>query len=197
MKLLVLATRNKGKLSEFVRLLQDYPFRVMSLGDFPHIPEIDETGATFAENALIKAKAVVNAIGLLAVADDSGLEVDYLEGAPGVMSARFAGEPGNDQRNNLKLLELLGDVPEERRTARFRCVLAVVTPEGEEFLAEGSCEGVIAQVPRGIHGFGYDPLFFLPEFGLTMAELEPEIKNRISHRAKAFEAVKKVLTKLA
>ncbi|MEW6662819.1 MAG: XTP/dITP diphosphatase [Bacillota bacterium] len=196
MKPLVLATRNKGKLAEFRDLLKDYPVHIMSLGDFPDIPEIEETGVSFAENALIKAGTVAKATGLLAVADDSGLEVDCLDGAPGVHSARFAGEPKNEQRNNEKLVTLLRDVPKERRRARFRCVLAVVTSEGQEFLAEGACEGVINLEPRGSHGFGYDPLFFLPEFGQTMAELDPEIKNRISHRARAFQAVKKVLVKL-
>lgn len=196
MRSLVLATRNIGKLAEFRDLVKDYSVHVLSLEDFPGIPEIEETGSTFTENALIKARAVAKATGLLVVADDSGLEVDCLDGAPGVLSARFAGEPGNDRRNNEKLLDLLGDVSQERRTARFRCVLAVVTPEGEEFLAEGSCEGMIALAPCGNRGFGYDPLFFLPEFGLTMAQLELEIKNRISHRAQAFQAVKKVLAML-
>jgi len=195
-KPIVVATRNNGKLFEFRDLLEDYPVCVMSLGDFPQIPDVEETGATFAENALIKARSVAKSTGLMAIGDDSGLLVDCLGGAPGVHSARFAGEPKSDMQNNEKLVRLLSIVPREQRRAKFCCVLAIVIPDGQEFLAEGTCEGIIDLEPRGNNGFGYDPLFYLPEFGLTMAELEPQLKNRISHRAQAFRAIKEVLEKL-
>lgn len=173
--------------------MAEFPVEVLSLADFSGSPEIEEDGATFAENALIKARAVAEHTGLVTVADDSGLEVDALSGAPGVLSARFAGEPKDDRRNNDKLLALLEGVDAENRGARFRCVIAIVTPGGKEYLSEGRCEGRIGFVPRGIHGFGYDPLFYLPEHGQTMAEIAPALKNRISHRARAFQEAVSVL----
>lgn len=199
---LVLATRNAGKLREFAHLLRGLPMRLISLKDFPGLELPPEEGDTYAANALAKARAVAAATGLAALGDDSGLEVDALGGQPGVWSARFAGTPTDDAANNRKLLALLKDVPWEKRTARFRCVLALVypgSPAGTPFaetLVEGACEGFIAFSPRGEHGFGYDPLFYLPEYGCTMAELPEEVKNRISHRARAAEKVRPVLEQI-
>lgn len=194
---LVLATRNRGKIKELSALLAPLGYEVVSLEDFPGVPEVPEDGATFAENAVKKATAVARHTGHLVLADDSGLEVDCLGGAPGVLSARFAGEHGNDRANNEKLLALLAGVPTEKRTARFRCVVAVATPAGEVWTAEGSCEGIIADAPRGEGGFGYDPLFYVPELGKTFAELEPEVKNRLSHRARALAGAWEILARLA
>lgn len=193
---LVLATRNSGKVKELREMLGGLPVRLFSLADWPQIPAIPETGSTFRENALLKAHAVARETGLTALADDSGLEVDYLGGAPGVFSARFAGEPADDLRNNQKLLDLLRGVPSDKRTARFRCVLAVVTPAKREYVTEGECRGVILEAPRGSGGFGYDPLFLVPEYGQTMAELPLEVKNRISHRGRALRQAICILAEL-
>jgi XTP/dITP diphosphohydrolase len=194
---ILLATNNQGKVRELVKLLGDLPFNVLSLQDFPEIGEIEEDGETFADNALIKARTAAGISRLLTLADDSGLEVDALQGRPGVHSARFAGEPKDDNANNAKLLELLRDVPSEHRTARFKSVIAVVAPSGEEFLTEGACEGVIGFAPKGTEGFGYDPLFFVTEFDKTFSELTLEEKNSISHRGKALRAALEILRKLA
>jgi XTP/dITP diphosphohydrolase len=194
---ILLATNNQGKVRELVKLLGDLPFNVLSLQDFPEIGEIEEDGETFADNALIKARTAAGISRLLTLADDSGLEVDALQGRPGVHSARFAGEPKDDNANNAKLLELLRDVPSEQRTARFKSVIAVVAPSGEEFLTEGACEGVIGFAPKGTEGFGYDPLFFVIEFDKTFSELTLEEKNSISHRGKALRAALEILRKLA
>ncbi|MBA2132639.1 XTP/dITP diphosphatase [Capillibacterium thermochitinicola] len=183
---LVLASRNKGKLKELKMLLAGLPWAISSLADFPEVPEVEEDGTTFRENALKKATFVAKHLQMWALADDSGLEVDYLNGAPGVYSARFAGVHGDDAKNNEKLLALLAGVPWAQRTARFRCALAFVSPEGVAWTTEGTCEGFIALAPKGEGGFGYDPLFYLPEYDRTMAELPEEEKNRISHRAVAM-----------
>lgn len=193
MKTIVLATRNKGKIRELADLLQGWPINLRSLDEWPDLPDVAEDGESFAENALIKARAVCNYTGLPALADDSGLEVDYLKGAPGVLSARFAGEPRDDARSNQKLLALLAGVPMEKRTARFRCVIAIVTPAGGAFLAEGVCEGLIGLKLAGKGGFGYDPLFYLPEYRQTMAQLDLDVKNTISHRAIAMREAAKLL----
>ncbi|HIQ05645.1 MAG TPA: RdgB/HAM1 family non-canonical purine NTP pyrophosphatase, partial [Anaerolineae bacterium] len=158
--------------------------------------EVAETGSTFEENAVQKALAYARASGLWTWADDSGLEVDALGGAPGIHSSRYAGPGAGDEDRYRKLLQALDGVPPDRRTARFRCVVAIATPEGEVYTTYGSCEGVIADSPRGQHGFGYDPVFFLPDMGKTMAELSPEKKNEISHRGRAARAAKVVLQNL-
>ncbi len=196
MQTIVIASRNPGKISEFQELLEGLPLRILSLADFPGLPEISETGSTFRENALIKARAVAAATGLTTLADDSGLEVDHLRGAPGVFSSRFAGPEQDDEANNRKLLAALEGVPFQRRRARFCCVIAVVTPQGREFLSEGICEGKITFFPRGRKGFGYDPLFLIPSLGKTFAELGPGAKNRISHRARALRLAREVLVRL-
>lgn len=192
----VVASRNPGKVAEFAALLQGLPLELLSWADFPDAPEVAETGSSFRENALIKARAAVRSTGLPALADDSGLEVDWLKGAPGVYSSRYAGLERDDLANNRKLLAELEGVPAGRRTARFRCVIAVVTPNGEEYLSEGVCEGLITAAPRGDRGFGYDPIFLVPSLGKTFAELGPEVKNSISHRAQALRGVRGILCRL-
>ena len=192
----LLATQNSGKVRELVELLADEEIEVLSLKDVPAWLEVEETGATFAENAAIKARAGVEKTGFITLADDSGLEVDALNGAPGVYSARFAGEPKDDERNNDKLLALLENVPDEQRTGRFRCALVVATPQGDEYLTEGTVEGKILRQRRGTRGFGYDPLFSIPDFGRTMAELSLPQKNKLSHRAQAFRKAVPILQNL-
>lgn len=194
---LVLATRNAKKVEELKTLLADLPIRILSLRDFPEAPETPETGTTFAENAELKARAAALATGRPALADDSGLEVDALGGEPGVYSNRFAGPTATDRDRYMRVLELMDGVPEDKRTARFRAAVAVARPDGETIVVEGTCEGRIALEPRGEHGFGYDPVFYLPELGKTMAELRPDEKNRISHRGKAMHAAKSILRDLA
>lgn len=192
----VLATNNQGKVMELRQLLKALPIEIMSLKDFPQMPEVEEDGETFQANALKKAKEVCEYNGLVAMADDSGLEVDYLDGAPGVYSARFAGEPKNDDANNQKLLDLLAGVADDQRTARFRCAIAIYTPEGEQFVTEGTCEGRIGHQLQGGGGFGYDPLFYLPEYNQTFAEISLELKNQISHRGRATVQAVEILKKL-
>lgn len=185
---LVLATRNKGKLQELTELLRGLPVEVIGLDQYPTAPEVAETGTTFAQNALIKARAIATHTGELTLADDSGLEVDLLGGEPGVYSARY-GEPGwNDRERYEYLLRKLEGLSAVKRTARFKCVTALVDPhQHREEITEGKVEGQIALTPSGSGGFGYDPVFYLPEFRCTMAELSAEIKNRISHRGWALE----------
>jgi XTP/dITP diphosphohydrolase len=182
----VLATRNTGKIAELSQMLEGFQLEVKGLDDFPEIGEIEETGVTFEENARIKAKTVAEATGLVAVADDSGLEVDALDGAPGVYSARYSGEDATDEKNNAKLLDALSGVPTERRSARFRCVMLAYAPGGEELAASGAWEGHIGEGPRGTNGFGYDPLFVDADSGKHSAELSSQQKNARSHRGKAL-----------
>jgi XTP/dITP diphosphohydrolase len=195
---LVMASRNPGKIREFQEILRDSGVVLLSLTDFPHLPEIPEEGATFAENAAAKAQAVARLTGHPALADDSGLAVDALGGAPGVFSARYAldrtsPEPPTDADNWGKLLEELQKVPWEERGARFVCEIALALPDGRLFRARGECAGRIAREPRGERGFGYDPVFWVPEYQATMAQLGPAVKNRISHRARALAAFKQLL----
>lgn len=196
MKRLVVATTNQGKLREIQAILAPLNWEVISTKAYQEFPEIEERGTTFEANAIEKARATAAFTGETALADDSGLEVDYLGGAPGVYSARFAGEPKDDDANNAKLLRLLEGVPQEKRAARFRCVIAVAFPEGRVLTADGRCEGYILTELRGAGGFGYDPLFYVPEFGKTFAELPIEVKNRISHRAAALAKIKETLANL-
>jgi XTP/dITP diphosphohydrolase len=185
-KQIVLATRNQGKVREFNRLFADLGWEAVSLDAFSDAPEVVEDGETFEANALKKATTISAYLGVAAVGDDSGLEVDALEGRPGVYSARYAGETATDEENWRKLLKELSGVPLEKRTARFRCVLALVEPGREPIVASGHCEGVIVHEPAGTNGFGYDPVFFLPQQMRTMAQLTAEEKNRISHRSMAL-----------
>jgi len=186
MRKFIVASRNRGKLNEIKEILHDFPFDVISMEEAGIFREIDEHGETFEQNALIKAIEVFNATNEIVMADDSGLEVDYLNGAPGIYSSRFAGENSTDEARNKKLLKLLEGVPFEQRTARFVCAVAVVFPDGNKFTVKGTCEGVIGNGPAGKHGFGYDPLFYMPEYKMTMAQMKPAQKHRISHRGKAL-----------
>jgi XTP/dITP diphosphohydrolase len=191
-KTIVFATRNKGKLAELAELFNGLGFSVTSLDAYPDLGEIRETGSTFAENALLKARTVAGHAGLVAAADDSGLEVDALQGAPGVYSARYSAEPGipaTDACNNEKLLAAMHGVPDAERSARFRSALAACAPDGRHIIREGSWEGLITRCPAGANGFGYDPLFFDPELGRTAAELSREEKNARSHRGKATRSL--------
>jgi XTP/dITP diphosphohydrolase len=190
---LVMATRNPGKIREIQALLTDFGVSLLSLADFPGLPEIPEEGATFAENAATKALAVAGLTQHAALADDSGLVVDALKGAPGVFSARYAQDrtgprPPTDADNWGKLLDELQGVPWGERGAHFVCEIALATPGGRVLRARGECAGIIALAPQGDTGFGYDPVFWVPEYGATMAQLGPEIKNQISHRARALAA---------
>jgi len=185
--ILVLASKNKGKIREIETTLSIPSLMFQSLNDFPDLPEIIEDGSSFLENALKKARTIGQTLHLPVLADDSGLEVAGLQGAPGIFSARFAGPQATDTENNEKLLALLKGLPEAERVARFVCVLVFYQPSGEWFQTQGICEGRIAQAPRGDQGFGYDPIFYVPQFGKTMAQIPLEVKNRISHRAKALE----------
>jgi len=183
---LVLATGNRGKQEELRALLAPYGWRVLTPQDVGGLPRVDETGASYAENAVLKARAAVRHTGLWALADDTGLEVDALGGAPGLHSARFGprGQQGTDAERRAHLLAQLADRPRPW-TARFRCVVALAGPQGHLWLAEGTVEGEIVPSPRGEHGFGYDPLFLVTEVGRTLAELDLAAKNRLSHRAQA------------
>jgi XTP/dITP diphosphohydrolase len=189
----VIATRNPGKFREIRAILSPLHLKLLSLKDFPDLAEVEEDGATFAENAGKKARAIARLTGRLAIADDSGLMVEALGGQPGLFSARFAGENATDQERCQKLLDEMAGIPEGKRQATFVCALAVAFPGGKLQVVEGECRGWITFAPRGKHGFGYDPIFFVPEFGKTMAELEPEVKNRISHRAQALEKLRLIL----
>ncbi len=194
-KQLVLATRNRDKIKEIRSILKQTGIKLRCAEDFEHFPEVEEDGTSLEENAAKKASQVARSLGLFAIADDSGLEVDWLEGAPGVFSARFAGQGATYEQNNQKLLELLKGMPVEKRTARFRCVIALASPQGKVWTVEGRCEGFIAEKPRGTQGFGYDPIFVVSSLGKTFAELDPAEKNRVSHRARALEELKKLLAK--
>lgn len=185
---LVLSTYNKDKLVEFNRspALASLPLNIVGQDAWQDLPEVEETGATFAANAVLKARNAALHTGHWAFADDSGLEVDALDGAPGVYSARFAGPESDDAANNAKLLHLLAGIPREGRSARFRCAIAIASPSGTYWVDVGVCEGVIAQELRGEGGFGYDPLFVVPAYGRTFAELPAAVKDDISHRARAL-----------
>ncbi|HHW48955.1 MAG TPA: XTP/dITP diphosphatase [Clostridiaceae bacterium] len=191
----IVASKNRGKLKEIQEILKDFPFEVLSMQDVGINIEIDECGVTFEENAMIKAREVHKKTGGIVMADDSGLEVDYLNGAPGIHSSRFAGEGASDEDRNNKLLNLLQGVPFEKRKARFVCAIAVILPDGKEFTVRGVCNGYIGFKPKGKNGFGYDPLFYLPEFNMTTAQMEPEEKHKISHRGKALELMVEELRK--
>ncbi len=195
---LVMATRNAGKVRELADLLGDLDVRLLSLNDFPELPEIPEEGATFADNALAKARAVARLTGLPALADDSGLEVAALGGRPGVFSARYAqdrtgGATPADEDNWKKLLDELKDVPPDKRQARFVCEIALAWPNGRLVTTRGEVAGAIALEPRGTQGFGYDPVFWVPAYQATVAEMDPAVKNRISHRGRALQKLKHLL----
>jgi len=188
LRVLVVATHNRGKLREYEELLAGLPVQFTSLADLGVRDEPQEGHAGFADNARLKARFFARLTGQLTLADDSGLEVDALGGDPGVRSARYSGAGRSDRERYELLLSRLGEIPPEGRTARFRCAIAVAVPDGVLFTVEGTCEGLITMLPRGSYGFGYDPVFYVVERGRTMAELEPAVKNQISHRARAAQA---------
>lgn len=190
---LVVATKNPGKVRELRALLGDLPVELVGADD---MPDVEETGTTFAENAVLKARAAAEWSGGWAIADDSGIEVDALDGAPGVYSNRYFGENTTEVDRNAALVRLLADVPPDKRTCRYRAVIAIASPDGRVLVTEGTCEGVVIDEPQGELGFGYDPHFFLPEYGKTMAEIDPKLKNRISHRGRALAEALPILEKL-
>ncbi len=196
--IVVLATRNQHKVDELTRILANVGLDVELVGteQFPDLPEVPETGSSFAANALLKARDVAQRTGHIAIADDSGLCVDALNGMPGIFSARWAGQHGDDQANLALVLAQLADVPDERRSAAFHCAAAVVTPDGDERVVEGTLEGNIIRESRGSNGFGYDPIFTPRGYVLTTAELTPAEKDAISHRGQAFRSLAPVLADL-
>jgi XTP/dITP diphosphohydrolase len=193
MDTVIIATKNKGKAKEFEKLFLPKGLAVRTLLDYPGLEDVEETGTTFEENAVLKAETIANVLGVRVIADDSGLEVDALEGRPGVYSARYAGSEKNDEANIDKVLEELQNVPENERTARFCCALAMAEPGKETLTVFGTCEGRILRERRGSNGFGYDPIFFVEAEGKAMAELPSEAKNKISHRANAIRKLEVVL----
>jgi XTP/dITP diphosphohydrolase len=194
---LLVATNNRGKLREYAELLKGLPFELTTLAEQGITKEVEETGPSLEQNAISKATTYAKLSGLITLADDSGLEVDALGGEPGPLSRRYAGDNVSDKERNDYLLARLSDVPMEKRTARFRAVIAIATPEGRVGISEGVCEGIIAFDAKGEGGFGYDPVFYLPELNKHMAELTLEEKNRISHRARAAEKARRILERLA
>ncbi len=192
---IVLASNNQGKVREIGQLLADRNMEVLPQSAFD-IPEIEETGLSFVENAILKARNAAAHSGLPAIADDSGLEVDALNGAPGIYSARYAGPGATDADNNAKMLEALADVPDEARTARFQCLMVYMrhAEDPVPIICQGSWEGRILRTPQGENGFGYDPLFFVPEKNRSAAELPPEVKNAMSHRGKALQCLLRALS---
>jgi len=189
----IIATNNKGKVKDFQSLFTPMGVEVTSLHDFPEIEEVEETGTTFEENAILKAEHLANELNIPVIADDSGLMVDALEGRPGVYSARYAGLHKNDEDNLQKVLKELEGISTEKRTARFYCALALAIPGKETLTVHGTVEGLIATEKQGTNGFGYDPIFFLPELNRTMAQLTAEEKGSLSHRGNAIKELMKVI----
>ncbi|MFN3532934.1 MAG: XTP/dITP diphosphatase [Candidatus Brocadia sp.] len=196
-KAILVATQNEKKMAEIREILKDVPgISLRGPEDFPFLPEIEEVGTTFQENAIKKATVLAKACNTWAMADDSGLEIDALNRRPGVYSCRYAGPDATDEKNIEKVLSELRGVPKERRTARFVCNIALAGPHGLFFVVEGRCEGFITEEPKGKYGFGYDPIFYVPDYHQTFAELHPSIKNRISHRANALKQFKERIRRL-
>ncbi len=194
MRDLLIASTNKHKVKEIKRKFADLSVNIIGLEAYPDLKDVEEDGNCFTDNALKKARERAQVTGILTMADDSGLEVDYLQGSPGIFSSRFAGPDASDEDNNKKLLKELEGIPDYQRSARFKCVIAIVDPIIEqEIIVEGICKGQILTEERGKNGFGYDPLFFLPQYGKTMAEITMAEKNRISHRARALVKAREVL----
>ena len=197
MRKLLLATNNAGKLSELKELLAGVPFTLVSPKELGLELSIAETGRTYAANARLKARAYAQAGGLITLADDSGLEVDALHGAPGIFSSRYAGDGATDSQRVALLLSKMNDTPFNERAARFRCVIAIAKPSGVVTLCSGSCRGAVALEPKGTYGFGYDPVFYFPKLDKTMAELSADIKNTISHRARAAKRAREILIEIS
>jgi XTP/dITP diphosphohydrolase len=195
-KQLLLATRNRNKKQELQELLKGLPVQILTLDDFPGLPEVEEDGSTFSENAAKKARVNAAWSGVVCLADDSGLIVEALNGQPGVYSARFSGLHADDESNNRKLLQMMEELEGDDRRARFACVIAIAAPEGKTVTVEGSCPGSIIREPRGRGGFGYDPLFVPEGFSRTFAELTPAQKNSISHRARALHQARPLIEEI-
>ncbi|MGE8206057.1 XTP/dITP diphosphatase [Heyndrickxia sp. NPDC080065] len=189
----IIATKNSGKAKEFEKMFSEYNIKVKTLLDFPEAIDVEETGSTFEENAILKAETISKQYNIMAIADDSGLVIDALDGRPGIFSARYAGEEKNDEANIEKVLKEMEHIPAEDRTARFYCALALAKPDEKTITVSGTCEGNIINERKGNNGFGYDPIFFIKDKGLTMAELPSSEKNLISHRAKALQKLRVVL----
>lgn len=192
---IIIATKNAGKAREFEKLFAKFSLSVKTLLDYPELDDVEETGSTFEENAVLKAETIANRLNAKVLADDSGLEIDALDGRPGIYSARYAGIQKNDEANIDKILSELDDVADSARTARFCCALALAEPGKETLTVRGICEGQILRERRGTNGFGYDPVFYVVEENKTMAELTSEKKNEISHRAKAISKLENVLNR--
>ena len=190
---IVLATHNQGKIREFRKIFSDMGVEAVTISEIADVPEPEETGHTFEENALIKAKAVMKVTGQLTLADDSGLEIDALNGEPGIYSSRYLGEDTSYVKKNSVILERLKDVPEEKRSARFVCAVAAAFPDGQSKVIRGTMEGSIGYEIKGENGFGYDPIFYLPQYGKYSAELTSDEKNAISHRGEALRRIREVL----
>ena len=193
MRRLIFATGNEHKMVEIREILGELPVEILSMKDVGIKADIVENGNTFEENALIKAKEVCKLAGEMVLADDSGLEIDYLNGEPGIYSARYKGEDTSYRIKNQNLIDRLEGVPDEKRTARFVCAIAAAFPDGRSFVVRGTIEGIIGYEERGTNGFGYDPIFYLPERGVSTAEIPPEEKNSISHRGNALRKMKELL----
>lgn len=193
MEQIIFATTNENKMKEIRMILKDLPYEVVSLRDKGIFVNIEENGNTFEENALIKAKTICNMTGMITLADDSGLEVDYIHKEPGIYSARYMGENTSYHIKNQSLIDRLKDAVGEQRSARFVCAIAAAFPDGREVTTRGTIEGRIGYEEKGNNGFGYDPILYVPEYGMTTGEMEPELKNQISHRGKALKLMKKEL----
>ncbi|QII83029.1 XTP/dITP diphosphatase [Jeotgalibaca arthritidis] len=193
-KTIIIATKNEGKAKEFKQMLEPKGYYIKTLLDYPEIEDVKETGYTFEDNARLKAETISELLQTAVLADDSGLCIDALDGAPGVFSARFSGEEKNDARNNAKVLAMLGEMTDVDRSAHFHCTLVLSKPGKESLVVEGKFQGEIAQFPQGDSGFGYDPIFFLPELGKSVAELSEDEKNTISHRALALKELDKQIS---
>jgi XTP/dITP diphosphohydrolase len=196
MKQVIIATKNKGKAKDFEAIFNPYGIEVLTLHDVAQDMDVEETGSTFAENAILKAEALAERLQTFVIADDSGLEIDALDGAPGVYSARYAGLDKSDEANIEKVLTELAHVDDNKRTARFCCAIALAGPDMETKTAFGTCEGVIAHDRKGTNGFGYDPIFYVPALGKMMAELQPKEKAAISHRGNAIKKIEEELPNL-
>jgi len=194
-KQILIGTKSAAKLREIKDILGDLPCELLTPEEVGPLPEVVENGSTFTDNACKKACELARHFNMAVLADDSGIEVDVLGGRPGVLSRRYAGEDATDPENNLKLLAELEGVPDEKRTARYRCVVALATPRGLQLTAEGACEGRIATDPSGSNGFGYDPLFYYSPYGATFGVIDPVLKNQVSHRAEAVRKLKDLLLK--
>lgn len=194
-KTIILATNNKSKVKEISEMMSGRDITFVSLADAGINADVEETGTTFEENALIKAREICKLSGKPSISDDSGLEIDALDGAPGIYSSRFMGEGTSYDIKNNALLEKLENVEDEKRTARFRCCMALVLPDGREFVTEGAMEGIIAKEQRGSNGFGYDPILFIPEYNRTSAELSSDEKNKMSHRGNALRKMIEIINR--